>query len=675
MPFMPEATSIIMYLVFFIALAVNLYGLKKLTGQIDENCRGFCVKAVHALRRSLQTKFRSFFRILVLQSKTNEEPSGKRYHTPFFYGFVVLLVGTTLVALEKDVIQAIADITLLKGPVYASFEFLMDSGGILMAIGILLLLWRRYVLKPSYLHSDKWDYSVLALLLAIVLTGFLVEGCRIGLNPENTVSASYAGTAVWAILPYQSNSTALLGLYRVLWFFHMALGMSFIAVLPFTKLKHLFLIPINYVVNPPKTNLERAKLDTPFNIMALEDPDGDSDAEIGNIGIGTINELSWSEKLQFTSCINCGRCENVCPANNAGRRLSPRNVVQKVASGILENPGEEDFLTGSLSAEEMWGCTNCYACVEACPAFIRHVDHFLNFRRHIVNTQFEEDDKITLLSNMERNGNPYGLPSYDRIKWIADAPPDILSEVESPEVLYFIGCSSCYNPRCQEITDAVIGIMNAAKINFCVLGDEERCCGEPAKRIGEEGLFQMIAMQNIELFNSYGTQKILVHCPHCYNMIKHEYRDFGGEYDVVHHTELIRQLLFENRIKPSAKIQEATFSYHDPCNLGRLNGIYNPPREILNTFGAFKELSRNKAHAFCCGGGAGNAFFQVKEKNRIGKLRMDEAIGQDIDVLATACPFCMIMFDDAAGNYAKEMNMPGIKDIAEIVMQHISADR
>jgi Fe-S oxidoreductase len=451
----------------------------------------------------------------------------------------------------------------------------------------------------------------------------------------------------------------------------MALSMTFIAILPYTKLKHIILIPLNYIINSPKDQEEIAKLDTPFNILDIDEESEDGDEALSKVGFGSVDELEWKERLQFISCVNCGRCEENCPAYSAGRKLSPRNVIQKISDKIMWDGSEKTLIGDVITRDEMWGCTNCYACIEVCPAFVKHVDHFINMRRYIVNTNFEDESKITLLSNIERNGNPYGLPSYERVKWLEDdGNLQTIDMVEDPDILYFIGCSSCYNPRCQEITDSVISILKKAEVDFFILGEEERCCGEPAKRIGEEGLFQMIAIQNIELFNTLGAKHILVHCPHCYNMLKYEYRDFGGDYEVVHHSEFINSLIHNQRINIDESKHILNISYHDPCNLGRLNSIYEAPRKTLQKMGVITELPRNKEKSFCCGGGGGNAFYQIDEKKRISSLRIDEAINSEVNLLASACPFCMIMFEDAAGNYNKEIEVPEIKDIAEIVIAH-----
>ena len=667
MLFLPEYTSYIMYSAFIIAFFFHLYGIKILSDQFDKDTRGLFSNVFNEIKKINGKQLVSFVFFILFQKKTNNETAGKYFHTPFFYGFLVLTVGTVLVGIEEDILKKLWDIVFLKGFFYLIFEFVLETAGIIVLAGIALLLWRRMVTKPSYLPSANIDYALLLLLLLIVLTGFLLESLRIGLDPKNAAAASYIGSFLWSFLLSGADSSILSRWYRGMWFFHMTLSMTFIAILPYTKLKHILLIPLNFIINPPKSEGEKAKLDTPFNILEMKEDSEDGNETLSKVGVGSTDEFEWKERLQFISCINCGRCEDICPAYSAGRKLSPRNVIQKVSREIRENKPGKMFIGDVITQEEMWGCTHCHACIEVCPSFIRHVDHFLNFRRFIVNTEFEEKTKISIFGNLDRNGNPYGLPSYDRTEWLTEYQVSTVTEKDEFEYLYFIGCSSSYDQRCQKITKAIISILNLAGIDFAILGEEEKCCGEPAKRMGEEGLFQMMAIQNIELFDSFGVKKILVHCPHCYNMLKHEYKDLYGNYKVVNHSELISELIESGKIKIEKMRAFGSLTFHDPCNIGRLNGIFEQPRNALEGIGKLVEMDRNKEKSLCCGGGGGNAFYKVNEVKRISQIRLEEALKVGPQVLAVACPFCMTMFEDVRGDLPQNANIPKVLDIAEVV--------
>lgn len=668
MPFLPEYTSYIMYSVFVIAVLIHLYGIKILADQIGYEARGFFSAVFSEIKKISGKQLKSFVSYILFQKKSNKETAGKYYHTPFFYGFIVLTVGTALVGIEEDILKKLFDISFLKGSFYLIFELVLETAGIIVLAGTALLLWRRAVTKPSYLHSGNLDYALLLLLMLIVLTGFLLESMRIGLDPKNAVAVSYVGSFLWSFLLSGADSNILSAWYRGFWFFHMALSMTFIAILPYTKFKHILLIPLNFIINPPKTYGEKAKLNTPFNILEIEEDSEDGSEMLSKVGVGSPGDLEWKERLQIFSCTNCGRCENSCPAHNAGRLLSPRNVIQKVGDEMVEGKNSDVLFENIVLHEEMWGCTHCHACVEVCPSFIRHVDHFLNFRRFIVNSEFEDETKISILGNLDRNGNPYGLPSYARTEWLENYQVSTVAEKNEFEYLYFIGCSSSYDQRCQNITKAIISILNHVGIDFAILGEDERCCGEPAKRMGEEGLFQMTAIQNIELFETYGAKKILVHCPHCYNMLKHEYKDFYGNYEVIHHSELLSDLIESEKIKIDGMEAFESLAFHDPCNLGRLNGIFEPPRNTLKKIGKLVEMERNKELSFCCGGGGGNSFYKVNnEVKRISQIRFEEVLKIRPKVLAVACPFCLTMFEDVRGELTQNGDIPNVLEIAELV--------
>jgi Fe-S oxidoreductase/nitrate reductase gamma subunit len=669
--FMPENTVFILYGVAVFVLVLFIYGVRYTLDILDVSFKALLISIGGKLKEKPRDVFRHFISYILLQSKIREKTYSSLLHIPIFLGFLLLLLGTTVIFIDEDILSQLSSFKLLKGQFYIAFEFVLDFAGLLFFFGLLLALYRRTIQIPANIHSEPMDFVLIALLLFIVFTGFLIESLRLKLDAPPYSQFSFAGYVISTILFDNSKLIPDRTAYIFTWYMHFIAVMIFIAMIPFTKLKHIFLIPLNLILSPPKDINEKAKLSTPFNIFELED-EQDNDADVfDSIGIGSVIDFKWDEKLQIYSCTNCGRCEEVCPAHSSGRILSPRHVVQKLVHCFPDEDRKEKLFKETLEQEEIWGCTNCYACIEVCPSFIRHVDHFLNFRRFILIDAFEDDQKIGILEKIERNGNPYGLPSYSRVEWLEEQDVRIISDTDDFEYFYFIGCSSSYDQRCKGITDSLIKILNAAQINFAILGEEERCCGEPAKRMGEEGLFQMTAVQNIELFQAYNADKILVHCPHCFNMLKHEYRDFNAKFEVIHYSELILNLIRHDRIHVNTEESVRHFTFHDPCNLGRLNGMYDSPRNILSTFGNFKEMNRCKDGSFCCGGGGGNSFYSVKEEKRISLIRLEEAIEIDIDTVSVSCPFCLTMFEDAKGNFLKDRKAPNIYDIAEIVSMRL----
>ena len=669
MPHMPDGALPLTYVLLAFSLVIFARGINELLKDLGVGTPRLFATALEKMRSDDGPRGMELVKLLLIRRNSRDNGLPFFFHSLILFSFIVLLIGTAFVALDVDVLKHFSDFRFLRGRAYLAFETILDTAGIALLTGLAVALYRRLITKPSHVHSGGSDYAVLGLLLVIAVTGFAVEAFRINLMQPPHAGYSYVGAFVESSLLANIDAGKSLQIYRFLWGVHLIAALSFIALIPYSKLKHFLLIPINFILANPGGQTAKAKLSTPFNILEMDEEDGTGTEALEQVGVGAVKDLQWEERLQISGCINCGRCESVCPAHASGRRLSPRNVIQNMGGAIACPDKSMRLVDRVVRGEEMWGCVNCYACVEACPAYIGHVNHFLNLRRSIVNDRFEDDAKISVFENVDRNGNPYGLPSYERMEWLSELDVPTVDTVEEFEYLYFIGCSSCYDQRCQEIAKALIRLLQAAGVSFAVLGEEERCCGEPAKRMGEEGLFQMTAVQNIELFATYGVQKILVHCPHCYNVLKHEYKDFNGDYQVIHHSQLIASLINSGALAVSSPDTHQIISYHDPCNLGRLNGVFDEPRSVLREMAYVKEMERSREDSFCCGGGGGNAFYKVEEKTRISHLRFQQALGSSI--LATACPFCMTMLEDAGSSMNPDVPAPKVLDIAEIVLKHL----
>jgi len=374
--------------------------------------------------------------------------------------------------------------------------------------------------------------------------------------------------------------------------------------------------------------------------------------------------------LALDACTDCGRCQEVCPANAAGRDLSPRDVVRDIGREARAAPEEDVFAKGVIRESELWACTTCNACVEACPVFINQVDYIVDFRRTLVAENRLDPMKRAFLENVGRANNPFGLPQQERQSWLVAAGVPTLKTNPRPEYVYWVGCQGSYDPRGRKLTQAMVKILDAAKVNYAVLGNEEACTGEPVRRMGEEARFQELAVRNMESIARSGAKKVVVHCPHCFNTFLNEYPEFGADFQVIHHSQLIGELLAQGRLKVGKG--EGAVTFHDPCNLGRVNGVYDAPREVIKAAKGFElvEMPRSREKSFCCGGGGANVWYQVPEKTKISVLRMQEAVKTGAKTLAVACPFCITMLEDATKGPGGGLE---VRDIAELVAERLSS--
>jgi Fe-S oxidoreductase len=393
--------------------------------------------------------------------------------------------------------------------------------------------------------------------------------------------------------------------------------------------------------------------------------DGKVDASEIKVGAGRLSEFEGFEKLSYNSCIEIGVCESACPATAAGRPLSPRVLVRKAAL-LQKESGEMAEPMTSITEDELWSCTSCGACVASCPVAVKHVDIIYDLRRNLVSTGRLDKEKSTLLQNLSQSQNPYGLSSKTRADWAKERGVDTLSENPKAEYLYWVGCISSFDQRAQRVAESLVKILKSAGVSFAILGNEELCTGDPARRLGEEGRYQELAYQNIERMNGYGVKKVITACPHCFNAIKNEYPVFGGKYEVLHHTQVISELIRQNRLKISVeKLRQVSLTLHDACYASRYNNVFDEPREVLGATSAeMHEMHRNREKTFCCGAGGSGYWYKVPEQRSIAGIRTEEAAQTGASMIATECPFCLSMFEDSTKVSGAKMI---VRDIAEIV--------
>ncbi len=409
-----------------------------------------------------------------------------------------------------------------------------------------------------------------------------------------------------------------------------------------------------------------ASVTTPFDLGDVVS--GKTDASQIHVGVSRVSEFGTAQRLSFDSCVEIGACEAACPATAAGRPLSPRVLVRQVSLlSSLPQGGDADPFS-LVSEDELWSCTSCGACVSSCPVSVKHLDIIYDLRRDLVAKGKLDREKSAMLGNLAQNQNPYGFKNAIRGDWARDLGIDTLATNPRAEYLYWVGCVSSFDQRAQRIAKALAKILKKAGVSFAILGGEEMCVGDPARRLGEEGRYQELAYQNIERLDHYGVKKIIATCPHCFNALKNEYPEFGGKYDVVYHTQLISDLIRERKVMiPAEKVQKISVTLHDACYASRYNNVFDEPRQVLDASVAdVREMGRRKEKTFCCGAGGSNYWYNVPQQRTISGIRTEEAMKTGAKEIATECPFCLSMLDDSTRVMNAGME---VKDVAEIVAE------
>ena len=596
-------------------------------------------------------------------------------HLFIFYGFFVQLIATTIIA-----IQEWSGIHFLKGNFYLWYSLISDSFGIIGIIGLVMALWRRLVIRPDRMNSIADDYIAIGLLLLIFIQGFVVEGLRIAiteLNQKPDLALWSPGGYVLALAFQHINTQNLLFLHRFNWWFHAITAFIFIGYMGFGKFNHIWygILNITFRNLSPSGKLEFVDIEA-----AMENnPD-----DIENLGVEKIDQYSWKGLLDLDACTNCGRCQDVCPAYGSGVPLSPRKLIQDMKMHLSETglskfskkeDQDEEKLFGekenaAVLEEELWGCRTCGACQEECPVYIEHIPKMVDMRRHLVMMESKTPENTRqFLKSIEERMHPWVGAQHNREEWYEGLDVKVLSKDVNAEYLYWVGCTGSMIDRNILVTKAMVKILQAARVDFGILGAEEVCTGDPARRAGGEFTFQMCAKKNIETLNEYGVKKIITTCPHCFNTYKNEYPDFNGNYEVVHHTELINELIKEGKLTLKKSLSNVT--YHDPCYLGRHNKIYSQPRDVLKTITSkdgFIELENTKSRSLCCGAGGGYAWMDDEPEKRINHTRLEQVKDCGAKTAAVSCPFCMQMFDDALKTVDPEKNIRAV-DIAELVAE------
>jgi Fe-S oxidoreductase len=625
-----------------------------------------------------------------------------------FWGFIIL---------QLDALELWANGLNLRLPVLDSraFAVLVDSVIVLVLLGLIEFTYRRVVLRPAALRSQSHGQLdglvILGMIFLVILT----------LSAYEVFVFRATNGAVWT--PFGtlfSGATAqmpvagALALTRVFWWANVLVVLSFLIYIPFSKHLHLLATPFNVFFR----NFRPSGALTPIeNLEERED-----------YGVHQVTQFTWKQLLDGYACTECGRCNTVCPALATDKPLWPKEIILGVreelfayaggpaAVGDTASTGEvqRKKMVGDVILEEsLWACTNCGACVEICPVSIEHVQKIDDMRRYLVMEESSFPQEVTpLFNNLERNQNPWEISNDTRAEWAQGMGIKTLAEDPDVEVLYWVGCMGSFDARNRKVATAFARVMQAAGVNFGILGPEESCTGDPARRIGNEYLYQMLAQQNVEVLNTYGFGKdakngkgnangasganghapaaghgvgadpnrsyhvktVVATCPHCFNTIKNEYPQLGGTFEVVHHTQFIDGLITSGQLKLPEGFDRRKLTYHDPCFIGRWNDVYDEPRRVLSVVNSngVSEMRRNRNRSFCCGGGGGRVWMEERIGKRINNTRVQEALDTGAEGMAAACPFCITMFEDGIKGVGAQERF-GVEDIAEILARALEA--
>jgi Fe-S oxidoreductase len=637
-------------------------------------------------RNNRAARLKNMFKEILLHTKMLNFTGSGIAHWFVMVGFVTLI--GTLVTAYGQVFNPEFSLPFVGN--FVGYELFVEAITALTGVGIVTLIGIRQVTRfrarNRFAGSGmKKAYYVEATILAIVFCVTALRGLEGALAGRTSWSwhyaLSYPAVAVFNSLSAQTIKNTIVIVASIKIIVSMAWFIVIASNLTMGIAWHRFLAFFNIYY---KRNIDKPALGALPELLSKGKPiDFEDPAEDDLFGVGTRADISWKGLLDMTSCTECGRCQSQCPAWHTDKPLSPKLLMMAMRDHAMAAVVETENMVGEgapISSDVLWSCTSCGACVNECPVDIEHIDHIVNMRRFqvLVESNFPAE-LVGTFRNLEQAGNPWGANKQDRESWIAecDFPVSVVSGALPDEVeyLFWVGCAGAYDERARKTTKAVAELLYISGVNFAVLGKRETCTGDPARRSGNEFLYQILAKENIDTFNEVfegrtkGTKKVVVTCPHCFTTIGRDYAQSGFELEMLHHTQLLNTLIKEGRLQPSPHKSEKKLTYHDPCYLGRHNQIYAPPRELLQSSGCdITEMPRNQERSFCCGGGGGRMWMEEKIGTRINLNRVDEAIATGAEEVAVACPFCRVMVGD--GMAARESTVE-VLDVAQILLRNI----
>jgi len=601
-------------------------------------------------------------------------------HSMIYFGFLVLLGVTTVLEIDHQMPEALK---FLHGDVYRGYALVGDVAGVVFTAGVVWAILRRYIQRPYRIRiKTKPEHAlILGVLLAIGVTGFGAEMFRIAQGQAAGVNLNHEK---WSVVGYPlaqlvngASTSTLTTWHQGWWVAHVLTFIVFLAILPITMLRHMFTSPLNMYLK----DRERPK-------GAMKAMPNLTETSLESFGVNMIEEFTWKQLLDLDACTMCGRCTSVCPAHATGKPLDPREIVLKsgevMAATASHAPGGKvspplsadseikvsaNSLFERITAEEIWSCTSCKACDEICPVNIEILDKILDMRRYLSLMESNFPAKLgNAYRSMENQGNPWGMSQTDRGEWAKDLDVEILDPGAplKSEYLYWVGCAGSFDDKNKKVTQSMAKLLKRAGIDVAILGPSEMCTGDSARRSGNEYLFQMLAMPNVEMLNTMGVRKIITQCPHCFNTLKNEYPQLGGNYEVIHHSQLLEDLIESGTLDVSNASLEERITYHDSCYLGRHNDVYVAPRKVVGSIKGIEivEMPRNGTKGMCCGAGGARMWMEEDIGTKVNDERAREAIATGASRVATACPFCYIMLDDGVKGAGKDESEIKVGDIA-----------
>jgi len=590
-------------------------------------------------------------------------------HFVLFWSFMLLLIANSEFLLH-GLFPGYISLSGLPDGVYFALSLIFDIVSLLALLAVISAIIRRVFFRPPYIDALSRDaFTILALVAVLMLAFFGLHGSEIALGMEEAARYMVISGFVTSAFMSKAAVGSLLAMMNVFWWLHAIVLLVFLNYLPYSKHMHVLTsIPNCFFGSLAKVNTQQCE-----------------EFKKGNVfGAGRVDLFTWKDLFDSYSCTECGRCTDVCPATATGKPLNPRLLIHDIKINLLKNgtlltrkeeplqPLIGDYGEGSVAEEVLWECTTCGACMEVCPVFIEHVPKIVDMRRDLVEMKAKfPDELLAFFENMEQRSNPWGMAPSERVKWSAeiDARP---FEAGKTEYLFFVGCAGAFDARNRRISLAVARILDAAGISWGILGTEEKCCGDSLRRLGNEFVFDMIARENMYMFAEKGISRIITQCPHCYNTLKNDYRQYGASLEVIHHSELIWNLIREGRLKLNPAAPDKPVVFHDSCYLGRYNGIYQPPRRAVAaaTGVAPLEMERHGDRSFCCGAGGGRMWMEESIGKKIFVERTEEALKQQPGTICVCCPYCMTMFEDGLKDKNAENDVV-VRDIAEIVADRL----
>lgn len=622
------------------------------------------------------TRVKKVLVVAMGQSKLFREFSPGLMHAFIFWGFVVLLTAVLEAILEGLFPGfSLAFLGPLYGPLVAMQEFFVAA----VVLSVLFAFYRRLIIRPKRLDVDRHGKidaaAILAAILLIMVSMVGQNAARIALTGSD--HARFLSSVVSPLFNGADTGQVQI-FYDVFWWMHIVLVLAFLNYLPYSKHLHV-------LTSVPNVYFSSTKPKGALRPINLEEEG------VEKFGAADVEDLTWKQLLDGYTCTECGRCTAACPANLTGKLLSPRKIMVDIRKrlgekGPLVLQGSHEASTADASApeltktlvhnyitpEELFACTTCMACVQECPVNIEHVDAIVDMRRNLVLMESHFPPEVqSLFRNLESNSNPWAFPASSRADWAEGLNVPVMANNPDFEVLLWVGCAGSFDARYKKVSVTFSKLMQQAGVKFAILGNEEKCSGDSARRIGNEYLAQTLMKENVATLNKYGVKKIVTSCPHCFHTLKKEYPQFGGDYEVMHHTDFLNDLVRQGRLKPVRKL-ETRLTYHDSCYLGRYNDLYDAPRSILTAAAGVDlvEMDRSRSKGMCCGAGGGRMWMEEKEGKRVNIERTEQALATEADVVATACPFCMTMMSDGmkAKEKAEEVQ---VRDVSEILFDSL----